>query len=111
MTIRRFVRRFMIVLSLSSSYPLLAQQSAPPSDLDAYVAAVLKTFEVPGLSIAIVKDRRGALTKGYGIRNMGDPAPVDEHALFGIGSNTKAFTSALLATLVDEGKISWDDRV
>ena len=111
MTIRRFVRRFMIVLSLSSSYPLLAQQSAPPSDLDAYVAAVLKTFEVPGLSIAIVKDGRVALTKGYGIRKMGDPAPVDEHTLFGIGSNTKAFTSALLATLVDEGKISWDDRV
>jgi len=90
--------------------PLLAQ-NAPPSDLDSYVARVLKTFDVPGLSVAIVKDGKVVLAKGYGVRKFGDPTPVDENTLFGIGSNTKAFTTAALATLVDEGKISWDDRV
>src|SRR6266568_3511831 len=90
--------------------PLLAQ-NAPPADLDAYVARVLKTFEVPGLSVAIVKDGKVVMAKGYGVRKMGAPALVDENTLFGIGSNTKAFTTAALATLVDEGKISWDDPV
>ena len=110
MIIRRVVFAVVVLLSFSS-YSLLAQQTAPPPDLDAYVAAVLKTFEVPGLAIAIVKDGRVILTKGYGIRKMGDVSVVDEHSLFGIGSNTKAFTAALLASLVDEGKISWDDKV
>jgi CubicO group peptidase (beta-lactamase class C family) len=86
-------------------------QSGLPADLDTYVARVLKTFEVPGLSVAILKDGKVVLAKGYGIRKLGKPTPVDENTLFGIGSNTKAFTSAALASLVDEGKISWDDRV
>src|SRR5579862_4693090 len=86
-------------------------QSAPPADLDTYVARVLKTFDVPGLSVGIVKDGKVVLTKGYGIRKMGETALVDENTLFGIGSNTKAFTSAALATLIDDGKLSWDDRV
>lgn len=107
----RFVCRFAICFLIISAYALFAQQSTPPPDLDAYVANVLKTFAVPGLSIAIVKDGRLVLAKGYGVRKLGDPAPVDEHTLFGIGSNTKAFTSALLANLVDEGKASWDDKV
>jgi CubicO group peptidase (beta-lactamase class C family) len=90
--------------------PALAQ-NAPPADLDAFVARVLKTFEVPGLSVSIVKDGKVVLAKGYGVRKLGDPTPVDENTLLAIGSNTKAFTSAALATLVDEGKISWDDPV
>jgi CubicO group peptidase (beta-lactamase class C family) len=86
-------------------------QSAPPPDLDAYVGASMKTFAVPGIAVAIVKDGKVVLTKGYGVRKLGDPAPVDEFTTFGIGSNTKAFTTAALATLIDEGKLSWDDPV
>ena len=86
-------------------------QSGPPADLDAYVERALKTFEVPGIAVAIVKDGKVVLTKGYGVRRLGEAAPIDADTLFGIGSNTKAFTTAALATLVDEGKISWDDRV
>ena len=86
-------------------------QSGPPADLDAYVAHDMKTFDVPGIALAIVKDGQVVLAKGYGVRKLGDAAPVDEDTLFGIGSNTKAFTAAALATLVDEGKISWDDKV
>lgn len=86
-------------------------QDSPPADLDDYVARAVKTFEVPGLSLAIVKDGKVVMAKGYGVRKLGEPTAVDENTLFGIGSNTKAFTAAALATLVDEGKISWDDRV
>jgi CubicO group peptidase (beta-lactamase class C family) len=86
-------------------------QIAPPADLDAWVARSMQTFEVPGLSLAIVKDGKVVLAKGYGVRRLGDPTPVDEHTMFGIGSNTKAFTTAALAGLVDAGKLSWDDPV
>ena len=88
-------------------------QSAPtaPPDLDAYVANSMRTFEVPGMAVAIVKDGKILVAKGYGVRKLGDPTPVDEFTMFAIGSNTKAFTTAALATLVDEGKLSWDDPV
>src|SRR5271170_7124678 len=89
----------------------LFAQSGPPADLDVYVARDMKTFDVPGIAIAIVKDGKVVLAKGYGVRKLGDATPVDENTLFGIGSNTKAFTSAALASLVDAGKISWDDKV
>jgi CubicO group peptidase (beta-lactamase class C family) len=86
-------------------------QTAPPPDLDAWVARSMKTFEVPGISIAIVKDGKVVLAKGYGVRKLGEAALVDEHTDFGIASNSKAFTAAALAMLVDEGRISWDDPV
>lgn len=91
--------------------PGVFAQTAPPSDLDAWVARSMKEFNVPGLSVAIVKDGKVVVAKGYGVRKLGDSTPVDENTLFPIGSNTKAFTTAALATLVDEGKLSWDDHV
>lgn len=86
-------------------------RAGAPADLDEFAARVLKEFEVPGLAVAIVKDGKVVLSKGYGVRKLGDPAAVDENTLFGIASNTKAFTAAALAMLVDEGKIAWDDPV
>jgi CubicO group peptidase (beta-lactamase class C family) len=91
------------------AYPLAAQ-SAPP-EIDRYVARVMKTFTVPGLSVAIVKDGRVVLAKGYGIRRLGDRAPVDERTRFGIASNTKLFTATALQLLVEEGKVEWDAPV
>jgi CubicO group peptidase (beta-lactamase class C family) len=96
---------------LDSARAQSAAPTTPPSDLDAYVAASMKTFEVPGMAVAIVKDGKIVVAKGYGVRKLGEPTPVDEFTLFGIGSNTKAFTTAALATLIDEGKLSWDDPV
>lgn len=84
---------------------------AQPSDLDAWVQRTMKVFEVPGIAVGIVKDGKPVLLKGYGVRRLGDPAPVDEHTLFGIASNSKAFTSAAAGMLVDEGKLKWDDPV
>jgi CubicO group peptidase (beta-lactamase class C family) len=71
----------------------------------------LREFDVPGLAVAVVKDGEVVLARGYGVRELGQPARVDEHTLFAIASNTKAFTSALLAQLVDEKKLKWSDRV
>jgi CubicO group peptidase (beta-lactamase class C family) len=107
----RRVRQILIILALLvDGIPVSAQQG-PPADLDKYVARSMKTFEVPGMAVAIVKDGKVTLLKGYGVRKLGEATPVDENTLFGIGSNTKAFTAAALATLVDEEKISWDDPV
>src|SRR6266446_7983851 len=105
------LRSFSVLIFVMVCVQILRAQTAPPSALDSFVARVLKTFEVPGLAVAIVKDGKVVLAKGYGVRKLGETTPVDEKTLFGIGSNTKAFTSAALATLVDEGKISWDDPV
>ncbi|UJB17182.1 MULTISPECIES: serine hydrolase [Lysobacter] len=80
-------------------------------DFDAYVESVRKQFEVPGIAVAIVKDGRVVLERGYGVRELGKSEPVDAHTLFAIASNTKAFTSASLSMLADEGKLSLDDRV
>ena len=88
----------------------LKKASLPPG-LDELVVKVMKTFEVPGIGLAIVKDGQVLLTKGYGVKKLGEPAPVDAQSLFGIASNSKLFTALALGMLVDEGKISWDSRV
>lgn len=82
-----------------------------PAELDAWVAQVRERFEVPGVAVAVVKDGQVVLERGWGVREIGEPAPVDEHTLFAIASNTKAFTAASLSMLADEGKLSLDDRV
>ncbi|HET6616874.1 MAG TPA: serine hydrolase [Gemmatimonadota bacterium] len=86
-------------------------QPAPVPGLDQYVREVMETFEVPGIALAVVKDGEVVVAKGYGVRRLGEATPVDEHTLFGIASNTKAFTAAALGLLVEEGKIGWDQPV
>jgi CubicO group peptidase (beta-lactamase class C family) len=102
------LRSIFVVLILSVA---AFAQSVVPADIDSYVDRTMKAFEVPGLSLAVVKDGKVVYAKGYGVRKLGDPAPVSENTLFGIASNTKAFTAAAIAILVDEGKLSWDDPV
>jgi len=91
--------------------PCAFAQEAPLQGFDEYVNKALKDWEVPGAGIAIVKGDKVVLAKGYGVRKLGDPTPVDERTIFAIGSSSKAFTAAALAMLVDEGKIKWDDPV
>jgi CubicO group peptidase (beta-lactamase class C family) len=79
--------------------------------IDEVAARALKTFEVPGIAVAVVKDGKVVHAKGYGVRSIVTNQKVDENTLFGIASNSKAFTTAALAILVDEGKIKWDDPV
>ena len=84
--------------------------AAAPQDLDAFAARAMKAFDTPGMAVAIVEDGQAA-THVYGIRKLGAPERVDAHTVFPIGSNTKAFTAAALAILVDQGKLHWDDLV
>lgn len=79
--------------------------------LDGQVAALMEEWGVPGLSVAIVVDGQTTLLRGYGLRELGRPEPVDEHTVFALASTTKAFTAAALGILVDEGLLGWDDLV
>ncbi len=105
----RFCNRNIAFVMLAT--PLAAAAQQPPPKFDAYVRRVMETFTVPGLSVAIVKDGRVILAKGYGVRRMGDSAAVDARTRFGIASNTKLFTATALALLVEEGKVEWDKPV
>ena len=80
-------------------------------EIDEYAQTVLKTHAGPGMAIAVVKDDKVVLAKGYGTRELGKDLPVDENTLFAIASNSKAFTTAALAILVDEKKVNWEDKV
>jgi CubicO group peptidase (beta-lactamase class C family) len=85
--------------------------AAPPKGFEARVEAVRQRAGVPGIAIAIVESGKPVLARGWGVRKLGAPDRVDADTIFPTGSTGKAFTVAALATLVDEGKISWDDKV
>jgi len=97
--------------------PATRSAASPPAmpisaaAIDRTVARAMRSFNVPGMAVGIVKDGKLIYAKGYGVRELGKAAPVDIDTLFQIGSNTKAFTAAALAILVDEHKIRWDDKV
>ncbi len=105
--------RYLRVLSFAFFPLFLASGAAAeaPANLDSVVARAMKTFEVPGIGLAIVRDDEVVLAKGYGLRALDGTALVDERTLFGIASNTKAFTATALALLVEEGRIEWDAPV
>lgn len=90
------------------------KSAAPRSslqDFDAYVNRVMQDWKVPGAAIAIVKDGKVVLSKGYGQRDVKNNLPVTEQTLFPIASITKSFTVATLGTLATEGKLDWDKPV
>ena len=89
----------------------LAQERSDWSSLDASINSSMKEWKVPGAAVAIVKDQSIVYMKGFGIRELGKSDPVTPDTLFDIGSCTKAFTSAAIAILVDEGKMQWDGKV
>ncbi len=96
-------------ISLFATSVAFAQISEP--QLDNLVEKTLSTFNVPGIAVAIVKDGKIFISKGYGVANIKTKQKVDGNTLFGIASNSKSFTAAALAILVDEGKLNWDDKV
>jgi len=114
MHIRRSLRRIALTAAALTvaAIPARAQKSASkPSlaGLDQYITKTMQDWKDPGLAIAVVKDDSIVLMKGYGTRTMGKSEPVDEHTMFAIGSSSKAFTATLVAMLVDQGKMKWDD--
>ncbi len=107
---RKRITVFLALILITSSF---GQPKLPKnlSQLDSYVSSVMQAFQVPGLGLAIVKDGKVVVAKGYGVRQLGEPTPVNAQTLFGIASNTKAFTATALAILVNEGKLEWDAPV
>src|SRR5437763_9178315 len=112
------VMRRLAALTLLLLLPALAPAQAPPpvpdlasAGLDAYAQKVLADWHAPGVALAVVKDDKVILARGYGVREIGKPDAVDEHTVFDIASCSKAFTVAALAILVDEGKLRWTDPV
>jgi CubicO group peptidase (beta-lactamase class C family) len=95
----------------SATAPVAAPAVASAWSLESEVNRTMKAFDVPGIAIAVVKDGKVVAAQGFGVRKLGEPAKVDARTLFEIASNSKAFTAASLAMLVDEGKLKWDDPV
>lgn len=79
--------------------------------LDSYIEKSLSAWNVPGMAVVVVKDGKVVLQKGYGYLEEGRPDKVNEHTLFMVASNTKAFTGMALAMLEAEGRCSLNDRV
>ncbi|MFI5455301.1 MAG: serine hydrolase [Isosphaerales bacterium] len=75
---------------------------------DAVIDKAIKDFKVPGLAIAVVKDGEVIYAKGFGQRDVENNLPATPRTLFAIGSCTKAFTTFVMGTLVEEGKLAWD---
>jgi CubicO group peptidase (beta-lactamase class C family) len=90
--------------------PAAAQRQSGFSAFDAYVDQAMKTWKVPGVAIAVVRNDSVIHARGYGIRALGQDVAVDAQTLFAIGSASKAFTATSMAMLVDEGKVRWNDR-
>lgn len=96
---------FLASFSISSATDLSEAQ------LDQYVNEAMAEFNIPGIAVGIIKEGEIAHLKGYGVREIGKSAPIDGDTMYAIASNSKAFTAAALAILVDEGVLHWDDKV
>lgn len=92
------------------NFSLLAQ-GLSGAQIDSLVQKTMKTFDVPGMAVAVLKDGKVYYKNTYGVRSIKTGAKVDENTLFGVASNTKAFTTAALGQLVDKGKLQWDTKV
>lgn len=99
----------LLLLGLLSETAVKAQIT--PVQVDSLAERTRKAFDVPGIAVAIVKDGKVVYAHGYGVRSLATGKKVDENTLFGIASNSKAFTSAAIGILADEGKLKLDDKV
>jgi len=79
--------------------------------IKSFVQTAMKDAGVPGVGVALIDNGKIVYEGGLGVRELGKPAPVDAHTRFMIASNTKSMSTLLLAQLVDEGKLSWDQPV
>lgn len=103
-------RLFIFISFLLFSFSGVTQPLST-AEIDSVVVAAMETFDVPGMAVAIVKDGAIYHKNTYGIRSVESHLAVNENTLFGVASNTKAFTAAALGQLVDQGKLEWDRPV
>lgn len=109
-----------IILAAVAAFSLSAQVYNPHdateadilANVEAYVQQGMKMWNLPGTAVSIVKDGQLVYAKGFGVKDLSNPADkVDEHTVFKIASVSKAFTPVMIAQLVDEGKVKWDTKV
>jgi len=111
------LRLFVPVLALALAALTLAPHAAAQSGataapaLDGLARQIVQRFDAPGVALAVVKDDQVVLTRGFGVRRLGEPAPVDDHTVFYTASVTKAFTVTGLGMLADQGKFRMDDPI
>ncbi len=105
------MKRFYFLLLFIGFGSLVYAQPLSSSQIDSLVQKTLTSFNVPGISVGIVKDGKLIHAKGYGVISIINNKKTDENTLFGVASNSKAFTAAALGMLMDEGKLTWDDKV
>ena len=89
-----------------TAHPLDAERIAA---LKAFVETSMKQLNVPGAAVALIDHDQVVFEGGFGVKQLGKPDPVDAHTLFMIASNTKGMSTLMLAKLVDEGKLRWDE--
>ena len=89
----------------------MAGAQVSEKQMDDLINTTIKTFDVPGISVGIVKDGNIVYAKGLGVKSLTTNEPMQKETLVGIASNSKAFTCVALAILADEGKLKWDDKV
>ena len=90
---------------------LAYSQALTSKQIDSLVNKTMEVMPLAGIAVAVVKDGKVIHSKGYGVTSIKTKEKVDENTLFAIASNSKSFTTAALAILVDEGKLSWQDKV
>ncbi len=100
---------FVVFISLIS--PKLIGQESLPENFDEWVESSRKNWNIPGMAVGIVKDGEVIYAKGFGVKSLGNKDQVDANTIFSIASVSKNITAAALGILVDEGKISWDDKI
>jgi CubicO group peptidase (beta-lactamase class C family) len=101
----------LIFLNRQLSAQHLEQPGFIENELDNYIENALQKWNIPGVAVAIVKDGKTVVAKGYGNRHHQRVDRVDENTLFMIASNTKAFVGTAIAMLENEGRLSLDDKV
>src|SRR5437764_10258114 len=106
-----FIALFTLTLLFWGYSAPAASADDPIANLDAFITRALKEYQVPGAAVAVVKDGKMILLKGYGVRNVTKPGAVDENTIFQLASITKTLTGAAAATVVDEGKLDWDKPI
>ena len=108
---KKHSQKIVIILLLLVVCRISQAQVLDSVAIDGLVARSMKAFDVPGIAVGVIKDGKVIHAKGYGVRSLSTMQKMDENTLFGIASNSKAFTTTALGILVDEGKIKWDDKV
>jgi len=104
-----FFKKIILLFIFITSLTINAQIGE--KKLDKLVEETLKTFDVPGISVGILKDGKIVYAKGHGVRSLTNKKDMNENTLVGIASNSKGFTCFALAMMVDAGKLNWDDKV